>query len=121
MKVVGGVVAMAVGLGFQADRDEAHLTVLDAALRDDAIGELPHRPGFSAKHRDFQAILMVEMHMECGDVEMMVIVMRAGEPLWKFASVVVEHVRQRREALAAALRVQPRMLQAQPGKVPQCF
>ncbi len=47
---------------------------------------------------------MVEMHMQRRHVEMMVIVMCAGKPFRKFAGVVIEHVRQRGEALAAAVR-----------------
>ncbi len=50
MKVVPGigVVAVRVRLGFQRDRNETHLSMRDAALRYDAIGEVTHRPGLAA-------------------------------------------------------------------------
>ena len=42
MKVVSGIGAVTVRmrLGFQRDRNETHLAVRNAALRDDAIGEI---------------------------------------------------------------------------------
>ena len=81
MKVVSGigVVAVPVCLGFQRNRNETHLTVCDAAFCDDAIGEVSHHSGLSAKHGDLETVLMVEMHMHGRNVEVMVIVMGGCE------------------------------------------
>ena len=107
MKVVSGIglTAMRVRLCFLRDRDETHLTVRDAALCDDAIGEISHRPGLSSQHRHFETVLMVEMHMHRRNMEMMVIVMRGCQPFRQFACVMVEHVRERGEALTFAVLI----------------
>ena len=112
MKVLAGVgvVAMPMRLAFQCNRNEAHLTVRDAALCNYAIGEVSHSLGFSTKYCHFETAFMVEMHMQRCDMEVMVIVVRAGQPLWKFARMVVVNVRQRGKALATALRIQPGVL-----------
>ena len=119
MKVVSGIalVTMPVRLRLQRDRNEAHLPVRDAAFGDNAIGEASHRLCLSAKHGNLETVLVVEMRMQRRHVEMMMIVMRAGQPLRKFAGVVVEHVRERGEALAADVRAQPGVLQAKAGEV----
>ena len=82
MKVVSGigVFAVRVRLGFQRDRDETHLTVRDAALRDDAIGEISHRPGLSSQHCHLETVLMIEMDMHRRHMEVMMLVMRGCEP-----------------------------------------
>ena len=123
MKMVPGigVVAVPVHLGIQRDRNKAHLTVRDPALRDDAIGEVSHRPGLSAKHGHLETVLVIEMHVHRRNVEVMVIVMRGCEPFRQFAGVMVEHVRERCETLAAAFRIQSGVLQAKTGEVSQGF
>ena len=96
----GSVVAMSMRLGFQRDRNEAHLPVRDAALGNDALGEVSHRLGLPMQNRHLETIFMVEMHMHGRNMEMMVIVMRAGQPFRQFAGMVVKHVRERGKALA---------------------
>ena len=107
MKVVSGIgfVAMPVRLGFQRNRNETHLTVRDAALCDNAIGEVSHRPGLSAKHGNLETVLMVEMHMHGRNMEVMMIVMRGCKSFRQFAGVMVEHVRERGKALPFAFQL----------------
>ena len=120
MKVVSGVgvVAMPVRLSIQCNRDETHLTVRDAALCDDAIGEISHRPGLSSQHRHLETVLVIEMHMHGRHMEVMMLVMRGCEPFRQFAGVMVEHVRERGKALSFAFRIEARMLQAEAGEYP---
>ena len=80
-----GVVPVPMRLAFQCNRNEAHLTVRDGALCNYAIGEVSHSLGFSTKHCHFETAFMVEMHMQRCDMEVMVIVVRAGKPLWSAA------------------------------------
>jgi len=70
MKVLAGVgvVAMPMRLAFQCNRNEAHLTVRDAALCNYAIGEVSHSLGFSTKYCHFETAFMVEMHMQRCDI-----------------------------------------------------
>ncbi len=49
-------------------------------------------------------------------MKMMMLVMRPGQPFRQFAGVVVEHVGQRGEALAALVRGEPRVLEAEARK-----
>ena len=90
--VCAGFAAMRVRSGFRRDGNIAHLSVRDAAFGNDAIGERPHGFRVAAKHRNFKTILVVDMHMHGRDVKVVVIVMRAGQPLGKVAGVVVEYI-----------------------------
>jgi hypothetical protein len=84
-----------------------HLTVGDAALSADALGEVPDGRGLPAKHRDFKAklalqrdgaiwreIVMVEMHMKRRHVEVMLIVMGGRGPHRQFARVAILQIEQ---------------------------
>ena len=113
-----GIVAMPVRPGFQRDRNKTHLTVRHAALGDDAISEIPHRPGLSPEHGHLETVLMIEMHMHGRNMEVMMIVMRGCEPFRQFAGVMVEDVRQRRKALSFAFRVEAGVLQTQARDIP---
>ena len=88
-----GFAAMRVRPGFRRDGDKAHLPMRHATFGNDAIGEDPHGFCGTAKHRNFETILVIDMHMHGRDVKLMVIVMRAGQSLRKVSGVVVEHIR----------------------------
>src|ERR1700677_198883 len=61
------------------DRNEAHLSMPNAALGDDGLGKLPDRPPVAAEHRHFQAILVIEMDMQGGDRKVVMMVEGLGE------------------------------------------
>ena len=71
---------MRMGFSFDRDRHKAHLAVFDAALGDHGFRKLPHNRGFAAKHGHFKAILMIEMNVHRRDLEVVVCVMRIGQP-----------------------------------------
>ena len=49
---------------FDDHRHELDMAVADAALRDDVLGEFPHHAERAAQDRHFEAVLVVEVHMQ---------------------------------------------------------
>ena len=90
--------------------DQVQMRVPDAALGGQRVRETAHRAGWTAQHRHFQTSVMVQMHVQTGDRQIMMIVVRLGQPARQVAGGVVVHIAQRGDAgrfgIVGALPVQ---------------
>ena len=84
-------------------RHKMELAVAHAALADSIVGQGPHRLDRTAQHRHLQAGIVVEMHVECRNLQIMMLVLRLGEPLAQAPCLMSVDVAERRntEAIAA--------------------
>lgn len=98
MPVRASAVRVVVGM---LHRDEIQIAVAHAGLGRQAAGELAHRSHGSLQHRCLEAVLVVEMHVHGRDDQVVVRVLAHGETLGEIALVVVVHIRETRDALAA--------------------
>jgi hypothetical protein len=114
-----GLIAVGVSLGFQRDRNETHLAVRDAALRDHGVRKVAYRFCTPSKHRHLKAVFMVEMHMHGGHVEMMALMMRMGQPFGQLPRMVVVDIRECRDALARLAALERRMAKAEARQIAQ--
>ena len=60
--------------GGSFDRHAHQLAVTHAALGDDVLAEMLHLARLAAQHRDLEASVMVEMHMQRGERQLVLIV-----------------------------------------------
>src|SRR5262245_4599772 len=74
------------------DRDERHLAMGDAALGDHRLGKFPYRRGVATQHGDFETALMIEMNMQGRNLQLVMCVMRRGQPFGEFAGMMVEDI-----------------------------
>jgi len=79
------------------------LGVPHAALRRQGIRESRDRACVAAQHRDFQARVVIQMHVKARDGQIVMRVMRIGQPAGQIARRVVVHVTQRGDAGAAGV------------------
>lgn len=83
------------------DRDEVQAAVAHARLGGQARGQLAHRRHRALQHGALEAVLVIEMHVHRRDHQVVVRVLALGEALGEIARVVVVHIGQARDALAA--------------------
>ena len=87
------------------------LAVANAALAHGVVRQRLDRLDRPAQHRDLEAGLVVEMNMQCRHLEIVVAVLRLGEPPAEIARLVVVDIGQGGDAEAVALvrrrRLQP--------------
>lgn len=74
------------------------MTVPDAALADDAVGKGADFTTRSTQHRDLQAFMSIEMDMEGGDREVVMVMLPIGQPAREIPRLVIEDISQRRKA-----------------------
>src|SRR5690606_30779954 len=79
------------------------MTVAHAALCDDVIGEMLYLAHIPFQDGDFETIIMINMHMKCGDGEIMVMVLRRNNPAGQVTFLVFIDIREDRKTLIAVL------------------
>lgn len=104
--VVPGVV-MSMAPVRHGHRHQVEVTVPDAAPRDELVGKLADAPQRSAQHAGFQAMIMVEVHVQGGHRKIMVIVLGIGQLPGKVALVMVINIGQNADAVAVGILVGP--------------
>lgn len=77
-------------------RGHDQLSVLDPLGRKDAIGRSLDRCRGPAQHDDFEAVVVIEVHVQCRDDLLSKLVLHRSELFGEFANVVVVHERKRR-------------------------
>ena len=95
-------IAMRMAAAGALGRNDVQLAVAHAALADRVVGQLLHRLGRAAQHRDLQAGVVVEMDVQGRDLEIVVAVLRLGEPPAEIARLVVVDIGQGGDAEAVA-------------------
>lgn len=70
------------------DRHNGNLAISDAAFGDHRFGKFSYRGGVAAQHRDFETALMVEMNMQCRDLQFVMRVICPDQPLSQFSGMV---------------------------------
>jgi hypothetical protein len=73
-----------------------------AALRQDRIRESLDLGQLATKDRDFEAVVMIEMHMKSRHRELVVVVLLARKPFGEIARLMFIDIRERRNAGAAS-------------------
>jgi cobalt/nickel transport system permease protein len=63
--------------------------VFNALGRDESIGHFLDYRGFSFQHEHFQAIVVIEVHMQCGKDRVIALVLHFGEPIRQHSDVVI--------------------------------
>ena len=63
--------------------------MLDALRADERVGDLAHRGGLAANHQNFEAVVVVEVHVQRGKNHVMEIVLDVGELFVQIPYVVV--------------------------------
>src|SRR5437868_7085084 len=84
------------------DRHHHDMAVAYAALGDDAVGERLHLAAAPLQHRDLEAGIVVDMHMQRGLGEVVMLVIVVGQPLRQFAGGMVVDIAERGDAVAVA-------------------
>src|SRR3954470_4884572 len=97
LMVVIMVMAMAVVLRCRHINDVA---MPDAPLGDDMVSEGLHLRAAAFEHGDLKAALVIEMHVERGLRQIMVVVEALRQALGQLAGVMVVDIDQRRNAVA---------------------
>jgi len=113
--------AMFVRRRIDRDGHEAHLAVGDAPLGDNRLREFADLFSFAAKHGDLKAARMVEMDVHRRDLVVVMLVIRIGQPLRQLASVVVEDIGERRDAIAGKALIDAGALEAEAGEIAHRF
>jgi hypothetical protein len=93
-------------------------TVTDAAFSNDAVGELSHVSGAALEHRNFHAVLMIEVNVERRLCQIMTVMGRLHEPLGQIARCMVVDEDKRAHAVATLSRILCGLLDSGAGKVP---
>ena len=89
------LMAVAVAMVVHFHRHHVEPPVTDLALGHQLVGELAYFGGRAPQDDGLQAIVVVEMHMHRRQHQLMMFVLKIGEPLGKVAGVMVVHVGKR--------------------------
>lgn len=84
-------------------RHAHELAVTHPALGDDVLAEMLDVIAFPSEHRHFEAGVMIEMHMQRGERQLVMIVIGRCQSLGELACGVVVDIDQGRDAVAGAL------------------
>ena len=95
------------------------LSMAYAPLGNHVIGELFHGVATSFQHRHFHAPFVIQMDVQSGLREIMVIVEVARQPLRKLSLMMLVDINQCRDA--RLLWLDCLLLQARSGKIAHCF
>jgi hypothetical protein len=79
-------------------RDQMHVSVPDARLRDDSIGTGAYIGGSSLQYHRFETIVMVEVDVLRGDREVVMIMLNLRYPIGKLALMMIVDITDRRDA-----------------------
>lgn len=102
----------AVAVGFpQFDTDEIQLPMPHAAFGDDFLGKFPHVFNGAFENDALDTLVMIQMRMHRGDGQIVMRVLDRGQPLSKFAFVMVINVGQVGDARALDVALQATLLQ----------
>jgi len=118
---VGSRLTVRMSLRCKFGRNHHDTTVTDAAFSNDAVGEPSHVSGTALQHRNFHAVLMIEVHVERRLRQIVTIVGRLHEPLGQIACCMVVDEDKRAHAVATLSRILCGLLYSGAGKVPDRF
>jgi hypothetical protein len=115
---VGSRLTMSMSLSCKLGWNHHDTTVTDAAFSNDAVGEPSHVSGTALQHRNFHAVLMIEVNVECRLCQIMTVVRRLDEPLGQIARCMVVDEDKRAHAVATLSGILCGLLYSGAGKVP---
>jgi len=87
---------------FQFDRNGMEASMPDAVLGDDAFGEVSYLLGAAPQEYRFETVLVIQMGVHRRDGEVVVRMMKAGQPARELTLMVVVHVAQRAHTMLRA-------------------
>jgi hypothetical protein len=88
----GRLVVVSVCCRLHNDRYKGDLTMGDAAFGDHRLGKVAYQRGLAAEHGNFETAVVIEMNMQSGDLQLVMRVMRPGQPFGQFSRMVIEHI-----------------------------
>jgi hypothetical protein len=118
---VGSRVAVRMRLACKLGRNHNDAAITDAALGNDAVGELPHVRGTALQHGHFHAVVMIEVNVKSCLRQIMTAMGRLHQPLGQIAGRMVVYEDERADALATLSCILCRLLNSRTGKVPDRF
>src|ERR1700757_3686780 len=83
-------------------RPQGKMPVAHAALADRVVGELLHRAGRASQHRDLEAAVVIEMDVHRRDLQVVMALLRLGEPLAELARLVVIDISEGGDSVAVS-------------------
>jgi hypothetical protein len=116
-----GLAAGSVRRRIDRDGHEADVTVSHAAFGDDSLCKVADLGSVAPKHRDFEARVMIEMDVHRRDLMVMMVVVRIRQPFRQFAGMVVEDIRERRNAVSGDAVAEARLPEAETGEIANGF
>jgi hypothetical protein len=93
-------------------------TITDATFSNDAVGEPSHVSGAALQHRNFHAVLMIEVNVERRLCQIMTVMGCLHEPLGQIARCMVVDEDKRTHALATLARLLRGLQDSGARKVP---
>ncbi len=84
-------------------RHAHELAVTHPALGDDMLAEMLHVIALPSEHRHFETSVVIEMHMQRGKRQLVMIVIGGCQSLGELARGVIVDIDERRDAIAGAL------------------
>ena len=114
---VGSRLTVSMGLRCKLGGNHHDTTVTHAAFGNDAVGEPSHVGGTALQHRNFHAVLMIEVNVERRLRQIVTIVGRLHEPLGQIACCMVVDEDKRAHAVATLSRILCGLLYSGASKV----
>jgi hypothetical protein len=115
---VGSRLTVSMSLSCKLGGNHHDTTVTDATFSNDAVREPSHVSGAALQHRNFHAVLMIEMNVERRLCQIMTVVRRLHEPLGQIARCMVVDEDKRAHAVATLSRILCGLLYSGASKVP---
>lgn len=94
-----GFLSVTVTILHSRDRDEVKIAIADTTPGNETIGERSQSGHRTAQHAGFQAVIMVEMDVQRGHPEIVMVVLCAGQTRGEIALLVIVDVGQDADAL----------------------
>ncbi len=102
-----------VGMDFSMDRDgnKRDLAVQYAALGNDVPGNVMQQSCLPSEYCNLQAACMIEMHVQRRYMQVVMVMLRDGQPLRQITGVMIEYIADHANTLGVA-RLWQQLLQA---------
>jgi len=110
--------SMRMGALLDRDGNRAEDRVVDAALGSDRVGEILHGRKIPSQNRDLEAVLVIEMHVQRRDLEVVMRMMRLGQPSRQLTRMMVVNVGQNGDALARDAVAEHSVREPVAGQIP---
>jgi len=115
--IVVAVLAVCVSAVGDGHRHKMEVAVTHAAPGDELVGKFLHTPQRPAQHAGLQAMIVVEMDMQGGHREIVMVMLRIGELPGKIPLVMIVNVGQDADAVTIGIFIGPLSCQKTPQQI----